>query len=90
MVDPLLQALPWTVGGLLLVLLAALLRRPLGWLLRLAARTGVGLGVLYVLSFVGGPVGLRLGVNLANALVLGLLGAPGLGLLAALDWMLAP
>ena len=29
-VDPLLQALPWIVGGLLLVLLLAVLRRPLG------------------------------------------------------------
>ncbi len=89
-VDPLLQALPWIVGGLLLVLLLAVLRRPLGWLMRLAARTGVGLGVLYILSWAGGPVGLCLGVNLTNALVLGVLGAPGLGLLVALDWVLAP
>ncbi|MBM6926209.1 pro-sigmaK processing inhibitor BofA family protein, partial [Pseudoflavonifractor phocaeensis] len=47
------------------------------------------LGVLYVLSGVGGLVGLRLGVNLVNALVLGLLGVPGFGLLAALSWALA-
>ena len=33
--------------------------------------------------------GLRLGVNLANALVLGLLGAPGFGLLVMMDWALA-
>ena len=58
--------------------------------MRLAARTGVGLGVLYILSWAGGPVGLCLGVNLTNALVLGVLGAPGLGLLVALDWVLAP
>ena len=53
------------------------------------AGTGVGLGVLWVLSFTGGVLGLRLGVNLVNALVLGVLGAPGLGLLAAMNWALA-
>lgn len=87
--EPLLNALPWVAGGLFLVLLLGVLRRPLGWLMRLAARTGVGLGVLYVLSWAGSAVGLHLGVNLANALVLGVLGAPGFGLLVALDWVLA-
>lgn len=87
--EPLLNALPWVAGGLFLVLLLAVLRRPLGWLGRLAARTGVGLGVLYVLSWAEGALGLHLGVNLTNALVLGVLGAPGFGLLVALEWMLA-
>ena len=87
--EPLLNALPWVAGGLFLVLLLAVLRRPLSWSGRLAARTGVGLGVLYVLSWAGGALGLHLGVNLTNALVLGVLGAPGFGLLVALEWMLA-
>ena len=87
--EPLLNALPWVAGGLFLVLLLAVLRRPLSWLGRLAARTGVGLGVLYVLSWAGGALGLHLGGNLTNALGLGVLGAPGFGLLVALEWMLA-
>lgn len=88
-VETLLNALPWIMGGLVLVLLLAALRRPLEWLVRLAARTGVGLAVLWGLSGVGGLVGVHLGVNLVNALVLGLLGAPGLGLLLMLNWALA-
>lgn len=87
--DWFLDALPWIVGGLILALALAALRRPLGALLRLVLRTGVGLGVLYLLSPVGGSVGLHLGVNLANALVLGLLGLPGFGLLVMMDWALA-
>ena len=87
--DWLLEALPWIVGGLMLALALAAMRRPLGALVRLGLRTGVGLGVLWVLSFAGGVLGLRLGVNLVNALVLGVLGAPGLGLLAAMNWALA-
>lgn len=87
--DWFLGALPWIVGGLILALALAALRRPLNALLRLALRTGAGLGVLYLLSLVGGSIGLRLGVNLANALVLGILGAPGFGLLVMMNWALA-
>ena len=72
-------------GGLLILVL---LRRVVAVLLRLAFRTAVGMGVLTVLSQVGGLIGLRLGVNLSNALVLGVLGVPGLGLLMMLNWML--
>ena len=87
--DWFLDALPWIVGGLILALALAALRRPLNALMRLALRTGAGLGVLYLVRLVGGSVGLRLGVNLANALVLGLLGVPGFGLLVMMDWALA-
>ena len=85
-VELLMKTLPWLVGGLILAILLAALRRPLKWLLRLAARTGVGLAVLYVLSHVGGFLGL--GVNLVNALVLGVLGLPGFGLLVMMSWVL--
>ena len=59
--ETLLNALPWIVGGLILILLLAALRRPLEWLVRLAARTGVGLAALWALSGVGGLVGLTWG-----------------------------
>lgn len=86
--DGMLDALPWLTGGLVLAAALALLRRPVEWLLGTALRTGVGLAVLYALSGVGRLVGVQLGVNLANALVLGLLGAPGFGLLLLVNWVL--
>ena len=67
----------------------ALLGRPLKHLLRLCLRTGVGLAALAAFSPVGGLIGVSLGVNLANALVMGLLGVPGFGLLLMLHWALA-
>lgn len=66
--------------------LLALLARPLGKLLRLAGRTLAALGSLAILKLVGGAVGLSLGVNLLNALVIALLGLPGFGLLMMLNW----
>lgn len=86
--ESLANALPWLVGGLIFVVLLVALRRPLKWLMKLAVRTGVGLGLLYVLSRVGGFLGLNLGVNLVNALALGVLGLPGFGLLVLLSWVL--
>lgn len=66
--------------------LAVILFRKWLWgALRLAGRTALGGGVLAVLSLCSGFTGLHLGVNLVNALVLGVLGLPGLGLLWALS-----
>lgn len=71
-------------GGLLALVL---LRRVVAMVVKLVLRTAVGAGVLTALSYVGGAIGLNLGVNLGNALVLGVLGAPGLGLLMMLNWL---
>lgn len=82
-------ALPWITGGLLAAAALTFFRQPLEWLLGLFLRTGAGLALLWVLGSAGGLLGIRLGVNLANALVLGLLGAPGFGLLLMMNWVLA-
>lgn len=47
-----------------------------------------GLALLAALARFGSALGLGLGVNLTNALVLGLLGAPGFALLCLLHWAL--
>lgn len=86
--DTLVRALPWVVGGLIFAVALVALRRPLRVLLRLAARTLVSLLALFAFSSVGSFFGLGLGVNLANALVIGILGVPGFGLLLLLQWTL--
>ena len=44
--------------------------------------------VLFLLNFVGGIVGLSLGINWFNALVVGIFGAPGVVLLLLLKYLL--
>ncbi len=78
----------WCLAGLLLCAALLLLRRPAARLLRLVLRSSVGLAVLAIFSQAGELIGVRLGVNLLNALVLALLGAPGFGLLLMLQWAL--
>ena len=74
----------WCLAGLVLCAALLLLRRPAAWLLRLALRSSVWLAVLALFSQVGRLVGISLGVNLVNALVLGVLGVPGFGFLLML------
>ena len=85
---PLPGYMAWCLAGLLLCAALLLLRRPVARLLQLALRSSVGLAVLALFSQVGHLIGVSLGVNLVNALVLGLLGIPGFGLLLLLQWVL--
>lgn len=80
-----LAILPWLVGGAVVLMI---LRRPLRRLWKLIARSAVGFAALGVFSQLGQYLGVTLGVNLVNALVLGVLGAPGFGLLLILQWAL--
>lgn len=82
------QTLTILAGSVVLLLLLSLFRRPLGGFLRLCKRTGAGLCALAVFAPVGNLLGAGLGVNLFNALVLGVLGIPGFGLLLMLNWVL--
>jgi len=82
------EALPVLAGCLALLVALAALRDPLMAAVRLALRTGAGLLSLALLAPLGAFVGAGLGVNLLNALVLGVLGVPGLGLLLMLNWAL--
>ena len=78
----------WCLAGLILCAALLVLRRPAARVLRLALRSSVGLAALALFAQVGQLVGVQLGVNLVNALVLGVLGLPGFGLLLMLLWVL--
>lgn len=87
--EGLVRAMPWIFGGLILLFALVVLRRPLRWLGKVLLRSAAGLAALFALSQVGGVLGITLGVNVVNALVIGLLGVPGFGLLLLMNWALA-
>ncbi len=78
----------WGLAALLLCAGVLLLRKPFVWLLRLFLRSSAGLAGLALFSRIGPFLGVSLGVNPINAVVLGLLGLPGFGLLLMLQWAL--
>ncbi len=60
---------------------------PIKWGLKLLLNTVLGLGLLAVFNFFGKLIGVTLGVNLINALVVGIFGPVGLVLLLILRWL---
>ena len=79
---------PWLVGGSLLLLALLLFHKPLSTLCHVLVRTALGMGALALLAPVGQLLGITLGVNFWNGLILGALGTPGLGLLLMLHWLI--
>ena len=73
------------LSGLLILLIV--FRRTFGGLGRLAVRSGLWLGFLWLFKGIGSLIGVSLGVNLFNAAVLGALGVPGLALLMMTQWL---
>jgi len=74
--------------GILILLTVTIFRRPFGCLLRLVMNTIVGFITLFILNFIGQFFGITLGINLLNAVIVGILGLPGVGLLLILQWLL--
>ena len=64
-----------------------LFHTPLRMVLRVAANTLLGFGALLLLNLTTAITGISLGLNVLNALVIGVLGVPGLGLLLLVQWL---
>lgn len=58
--------------------------RPLAWILGVGARGLAGGTLLWGFNLAGDLIGVHIGLNLATALVVGILGIPGLLLLTGL------
>ena len=80
-----------TAGLLAVFFLIALIRvfrAPLRLALRLLGNTLLGFLALWAVGATAGITGITLGLNLWNALIVGVLGVPGLVLLLLVQWVL--
>lgn len=78
------------IGILILFVVGAVLRlfkTPLKLAMQVLLNTLLGFGALFLLNLTQAVTGISLGVNLLNALVIGILGVPGLGLLLLVQWL---
>ena len=76
------------IAVLAVFLILKLLTAPIRFAAKMLINALVGFVVLFLLNFVGGLVGLSLGINWFNALVVGIFGAPGVVLLLLLKYLL--
>ena len=78
--------------GLVIVFVAVAVLRlvatPLKMALRLIFHSALGFGAVWLLNMTSAVSGISLGLNVFNALTIGILGLPGLGLLLLLQWVL--
>ena len=79
------------LGLVLLFLIVVCLRlfaAPLKLALKVAFNSALGCGALWLLNLTTSVTGLSLGLNWFNAIVIGILGVPGFGLLLLVQWVL--
>lgn len=75
-------------AAFVLFVLLRLLKSPLRTALRVGGNAALGFGALWLLELSSSVTGLHLGLNIFNALVIGVLGVPGFGLLLLVQWVL--
>ena len=76
------------LAGFLLVALIRVFSVPLKVTLKLLVNTLLGFGVLWLINRTTALTGVSLGLNLWNALTIGILGLPGVVLLLLVQWVL--
>ena len=76
------------LAGFFLIALLRVFRTPLKIALKLLANTLLGFLALWAVNLTAGLTGISLGLNLLNALVIGILGLPGFVLLLLTQWVL--
>ena len=76
------------LAGFLLVALIRVFSVPLKLTLKLLANTLLGFAVLWLINRTAALTGVSLGLNLWNALTIGILGLPGVVLLLLVQWVL--
>lgn len=87
-----MSVIEWIVLGLvilfLLVAAVRLFSAPLKLALRVLINSVLGFAAMWLLNLTSDVTGLSLGLNLFNALTVGVLGVPGFLLLLLLQWVL--
>ncbi|MCI6567932.1 pro-sigmaK processing inhibitor BofA family protein [Dysosmobacter sp. HCP28S3_G4] len=76
------------LAGFLIIALLRVFSAPLRLALRILANTLLGFLALWAVNLTAAVTGISLGLNIWNALVIGVLGLPGFVLLLLVQWVL--
>ena len=76
------------VTALMILLLLKIITAPIHFILKLLLNTALGFLALFLFHYLSPLLGVHIGLNLANALIVGILGVPGFFLLLLLSWIL--
>lgn len=76
------------LGLLLLILFFKIIAKPIKWILKLLLNAFLGLIILVVVNYLGEFVGLKITIGWLSAIVVGVLGLPGVVLLLLIENLL--
>ena len=76
------------IGIVAVILVVWLFRKPLKWIFKLLLNALFGFIALGLLNYFGGSFGISLPINWFNAIVVGILGLPGVILLLLMKYLL--
>jgi inhibitor of the pro-sigma K processing machinery len=72
--------------GVAMLIILRIFSLPVKWVFKLIINTLLGFLGLFAVNWLGSYIGINLGINIVNAVVVGTLGLPGLVLLLLLKW----
>ena len=73
--------------AVLIIVLFFILKTPVKIILKLILNTVIGFGALFLINYLGGMIGISIAVNWLNAVIVGVLGVPGVALILLLLWL---
>ena len=73
--------------AVLVIILFFILKTPVKIILKLLLNTVIGFGALFLINYLGGMIGISIAVNWLNAVIVGVLGVPGVALILLLQWL---
>lgn len=77
--------------GIILVLILlsfSIFKKSLKLIFKIILNTAIGVVALICVNAIGRYIGVTIGINLVSALVVGVLGLPGVALLLLLQWLM--
>ena len=73
--------------AILVLVVFIILKKPIKIVLKLILNTAVGFIVLFALNWLGAFVGITVAINWINAVIVGVLGVPGVALILLINWL---
>ncbi len=75
------------VVAILVLVVFIILKKPIKIILKLVLNTVVGFIALFALNWLGAFVGITVAINWINAVIVGVLGVPGVALILLINWL---
>ena len=75
------------IVAILVLVVFIILKKPIKIVLKLLLNTVIGFVALFVLNWLGSFAGITMPINWLNAVLVGVLGVPGVALVLLLQWL---